>query len=327
MARDAAPVSCAFGARAVLTSVQILASHMRGARQRPTRKFEVDARTRQSVHHMRVAARRLRSALDPIEPCFPARRLAVWNKEIRLARRALGDARDADVQIGFLEGFLKDLRTARHRPGIEHLLLRLLRRRRKLQKNVVEAVDRLRRRHVLDQLAAAAKSLARYGGGGEAGAEKSLRTQARKVIRRQLKAFLALEPCVGHPDEIARHHAMRIAAKRLRYAMDVYVPLYGEALTPFIEAAKDVQSRLGEIHDCDVWVEWLPRFIEKERRRAERHSSKPGPEKIEPGLRHLQADRRRLRARRFRAFAAFWKKLRNARGWERLEEVLKEGTP
>ena len=57
---------------------------------------------------------------------------------------------------------------------------------------------------------------------------------------------------------------MRIAAKHLRYTLEVFRPLYGGAAAKFIAAAQQAQRRLGEIHDCNVWVEFLPRFLAKE---------------------------------------------------------------
>jgi len=316
MGPTASQAFCVFGARAVLKSLGFLAKHMQGARR---------GRSVQSVHRMRVAARRLGSALAPFEGCFAARRLAGWNREIRLARRALGHARDADVQIEFLAGFLKDVRAARPRRGIELLLVRLRRRRRKLQKDVVAALDRLQERGVLDGFREAASDILRRGPArGARGASATLRQRAAKQARAHLRALLALEPCVRRPARIEDHHAMRIAAKRLRYIMELYRSVYGDALAPAIKAARGVQGRLGEIHDCDVWVAWLPRFLHKERRRTIKHFGDARPlRQIEPGIRYLRENRRRRRAKKFREFAAFWAKLRRKRVWEQLEDALR----
>ncbi len=40
-------------------------------------------------------------------------------------------------------------------------------------------------------------------------------------------------------------HAMRIAGKRLRYTMEIFAPLYGGDLEPFILAMKEIQDTLA----------------------------------------------------------------------------------
>lgn len=55
------------------------------------------------VHDMRVATRRLRAALEIFEPCFPAKRHRKALKKVKALADALGERRDADVQIELLE--------------------------------------------------------------------------------------------------------------------------------------------------------------------------------------------------------------------------------
>lgn len=57
------------------------------------------------VHDMRVATRRLRAALEVFEPCFPAKRRRKALKRVKALAAALGERRDRDVAIEFLEGF------------------------------------------------------------------------------------------------------------------------------------------------------------------------------------------------------------------------------
>jgi CHAD domain-containing protein len=55
------------------------------------------------VHDMRVATRRLRAALEVFEPSFPAKRHRKALKKVRKLATALGERRDADVEIALLE--------------------------------------------------------------------------------------------------------------------------------------------------------------------------------------------------------------------------------
>jgi CHAD domain-containing protein len=55
------------------------------------------------VHDMRVATRRLRAALEIFEPCFPHKRHRKALKKVKVLADALGERRDADVEIEMLE--------------------------------------------------------------------------------------------------------------------------------------------------------------------------------------------------------------------------------
>ncbi|HVP25989.1 MAG TPA: CHAD domain-containing protein [Methanomicrobiales archaeon] len=65
------------------------------------------------IHRMRVATRRLRSALPLFSPCFPGKKIRRWRRGLRGIARALGEARDADIQITFLTGYLDSLKSGR----------------------------------------------------------------------------------------------------------------------------------------------------------------------------------------------------------------------
>jgi CHAD domain-containing protein len=59
----------------------------------------LDVEQIENVHDMRVATRRLRSALEVFEPCFPRKRFRRALREVKDLADALGERRDRDVQI------------------------------------------------------------------------------------------------------------------------------------------------------------------------------------------------------------------------------------
>ena len=70
-----------------------------------------------------------------------------------------------------------------------------------------------------------------------------------------------------NPDAVYEHHALRIAAKKLRYTLETYAPLYRRGFTKPIARIKKVQDLLGDIHDCDVWIEQMTLAIIKQHTR------------------------------------------------------------
>jgi CHAD domain-containing protein len=55
------------------------------------------------VHDMRVATRRLRAAMEVFAPCFPRKRFRRALKQVKALADALGERRDSDVEIEFLQ--------------------------------------------------------------------------------------------------------------------------------------------------------------------------------------------------------------------------------
>jgi len=77
-----------------------------------------------------------------------------------------------------------------------------------------------------------------------------------------------------YPDRVRELHDMRIAAKRLRYAFEFFEPCFAPGFKELLQRFKQLQDYLGEIHDCDVWVDYLRRqlagaFKDLNRRRKE----------------------------------------------------------
>jgi CHAD domain-containing protein len=59
----------------------------------------------ENLHDMRVATRRLRAALEICEACFPRKRFRKALKRVKRLADALGERRDLDVEVAFLEDF------------------------------------------------------------------------------------------------------------------------------------------------------------------------------------------------------------------------------
>ena len=59
------------------------------------------------------------------------------------------------------------------------------------------------------------------------------------------------------PERVRELHNMRIAAKRLRYCFEFFHPCFDARLEGTLKRFKKLQDFLGELHDCDVWVDYL----------------------------------------------------------------------
>jgi CHAD domain-containing protein len=56
------------------------------------------------------------------------------------------------------------------------------------------------------------------------------------------------------PEASEAEHDMRIAAKRLRYVLEIFEPCLGKEAETARRAVKRLQSVLGDLHDCDLML-------------------------------------------------------------------------
>jgi CHAD domain-containing protein len=147
--------------------------------------------------------------------------------------------------------------------------------------------------------------------------------QAHSNISLRLEEFMSYEACVRRPEQIAELHAMRIAAKRLRYTLEIFAPLYEDELKEPLKAVREAQELLGDIHDCDVWAQYLPQFIEEERARTlEYFGNTRAFGRLATGLRHLQQDRQQRRDQRYHEFVRYWEQTQEQALWSQLRQNL-----
>jgi CHAD domain-containing protein len=90
-----------------------------------------------------------------------------------------------------------------------------------------------------------------------------LQDNMRRIVDTRAAELRAFSPAVLDPRNVDALHDMRIAAKRLRYVLELSTPVFGEPAAEGAKRAKKLQDLLGEIHDCDVTIPRVERHIER----------------------------------------------------------------
>jgi CHAD domain-containing protein len=316
------PDFCAYGSRYLLRLLHAFSREIKGVRE---------GGDIEPVHRMRVASRRLRAALPLFSSCLPEKKYKEWFREVRRTTRALGNARDLDVQIDFLEQYRAmhlagepshrgtgSPRGADTMPALDHLIGLLKERRLALQPRVEARLEELEECRVVEEMGLLLAQLVKKS--KRTGKKKKIYPEAYREITLHLDLLLGLEPWVYVEDATEEQHRMRIAAKKLRYTMEIFAPVYGDDLKEPLKAVKRVQEELGAIHDCDVWIATLPEFMRSETGPAGK-KSRPGqiPGGDVPDIAGLLEDRKRMRHELYDKFVVTWKSIR-------LEGIL-EGIP
>ena len=89
----------------------------------------------------------------------------------------------------------------------------------------------------------------------------SLVGNAQRIVAVRLDELVGFAPQVFDPGEAKTLHHMRIAAKRLRYVLEVTGHLFGPYADDARKRAKELQELLGDIHDCDELVPRVKKLI------------------------------------------------------------------
>lgn len=315
---------CIFGTQQLLPLLDAFSQEIGGVRT---------AQDSEHIHRMRVASRRLRAALPLFMSCIPEKKYRQWMQEIQKITRALGDARDTDVQIAFLIKLEKKRAARMHsseqvpaprimvKGDAETILLTQLQKKRlKLQTAVVSALENLENSGIIDDMRIffsyqnkmaqrTRKKPSPYG----------IAPVAAARIASRLAILLSHEPWVHNPDAIAEHHAMRIAAKKLRYTMEVYAPLYRRGLKKPLLRIKKIQEILGNLHDCDVWIDLVMVMLLKERLPSHETNA---PQNVRvnkiTSFKHFLSEREKEREILYRRFVRYWDSLMRSRLWDEL---------
>jgi hypothetical protein len=90
-----------------------------------------------------------------------------------------------------------------------------------------------------------------------------LRENAARIIDVRAEELRSFSPAVLDPRNVEALHDMRIAAKRLRYLLELTTPVFGDPAAKAAKRAKKLQDLLGEIHDCDESIPRVERHIER----------------------------------------------------------------
>lgn len=89
---------------------------------------------------------------------------------------------------------------------------------------------------------------------------------ARIILQQRLDDMYAYAPYVGTPDNIQELHDLRIAAKRIRYTLELFEEFLPTASKNFVEELAKLQDELGALHDSEVMLTLLRQLLQQENR-------------------------------------------------------------
>ncbi len=267
----------------------------------------------EALHDMRVASRRLRAALALFGEVLPVR-AHVFRRRLGRIGRALGEVRDLDVQLEQLEEFLREA-PASERLAMQAYLATVVQRRGRARRRMLRVLDS---RGYVRLVESFRTFVEREPPSRPPAARRPALAAAPDLILRSYRKATRIGDRLTPASPAAEWHALRIALKRLRYALEFHASLYGPDASAVIEALVALQDLLGLHQDAQVAMAHLEDMCGPRGRRLARGAA------FAMGR---VAQRYAERAEDLRA--AFPKLYRSVRGkrWRRLREAMKRARP
>ena len=205
----------------------------------------------EDVHQARVATRRLRSDLRTFRPLLDQARAQPLRDELKWAADLLGDVRDADVLLARLRDHADRL-PQRDAVAVVGLLRRMVGQREEARARLLDGLRSERYVALLERLVRFAQVPPLVGSWAEPAGDV-LPGLVAPTWKRLRKSVDQVDP-QPRPEQL---HAVRIKAKRFRYAAEAVAPAIGKEAAKLASAVADVQSLLGDHHDAHVAESWL----------------------------------------------------------------------
>ncbi|HYH85873.1 MAG TPA: CHAD domain-containing protein [Pyrinomonadaceae bacterium] len=231
----------------------------------------------EGVHDMRVASRRLRSALRDFRPHLRAgRRLDAARAELKRLANALGAVRDEDVAISALEKLKEKADEKSASEGLELFADDRRARREGARVELVRALEQVSFESARKKIAGAFEKATAprkrkrgddtgdvddVGGNGA----RSFRELGRFIVERSWDELRERDTDLYRPLKAGPLHDMRIAAKRLRYALELFAACFGDEAKELAHRLADLQTALGDLHDCDEWIKEFGQRLSEQR--------------------------------------------------------------
>ncbi|MEO8285884.1 MAG: CHAD domain-containing protein [Chloroflexota bacterium] len=305
----------------------------------------------EAVHDMRVATRRMRSALQVLEPYLHSKHPTEVRRGLSAVADSLGRVRDLDVLIIHADEFRSQL-PEEQQADLDDIIDDWSSERKKARKQLVRLLDSKDYGRFKKRMNAFLEEKEKAQKGGADVEPYQVRHIAPSAILTRYEAVRAYETVMGEkrkskderqrikageqpsaaeqngdadltPTAIAptvdQLHALRISGKYLRYTLECFRETLPHEAKGLIKDVVKMQDQLGELHDADVAVTLTKGYIEEQ----EKKRKKKDPAYVVPAGLAAYLEEREAAIRRIHAdFFSTWSRLQSPEWRARLAAVI-----
>jgi CHAD domain-containing protein len=204
----------------------------------------------EDVHQARVATRRLRSDLRTFHAVVDPSWSESLRDELKWIGERLGAVRDTDVLLERFDARLASLPPADADAG-KQLLEGLHGHRTRARDELLDALRSSRYLALLDRLVTATHAVPPSPDGID------VEVEVTDLVTKPWRKLKQAVDQLGEDPPDPALHAVRIRAKRCRYAAEAVAPAIGKPARQFARAIAEVQEVLGEHQDAVIAEQWL----------------------------------------------------------------------
>ena len=226
-----------------------------------------------AIHDLRVASRRLQQILDLLYPAPRPAEIRKLRRKIQRCRRTLGEVRNCDVQLQRVDRTLRSKRTARRESweAVRHYL------RQRRSENFQKAARKLGKVNLavfyvqLREHLALSTGVSGFGRRSEPASELGPEQFYERVAEALERVWHGIETQIAHSHRDSSApviHSVRIAAKRVRYLIEVIREFNVPGAAQTLARLRALQQLLGDWHDLEVMEQMMiemlarPQFLQ-----------------------------------------------------------------
>jgi CHAD domain-containing protein len=197
-----------------------------------------------AIHDLRVSARRFMQSLKVFGQFFDRQSTRKIRRRLRRLMDLSGEARNCDIALELLEltGFSNKKCESQ------------LRRRRKLAEETFAALlSRWHKRRLHEQWSRHLSVVT--GVSGDWDCERPVDSNAHRALPDLAKEFFAAGTVTARARaDYEQLHQFRLVAKRFRYTLEMFEPVFGPEIARGVKALRGLQDHLGAVNDCVTTV-------------------------------------------------------------------------
>jgi len=206
--------------------------------------------SKEAVHDLRVAMRRLLAVIDLFRALQPGPSLQKIRKRIKEQVDHLDELRDTQVILADLVQLQEQLPESK--PFINHLQ----KRERDLLRASGKYVHSIRVGGLNRQINSVMGSLEKY-------AETTDLDALIPTVMDDYYARVLHQVSLLDLERAATIHQVRIAFRKFRYMMEIIFPILADFPQEMLKKLHDYQDRMGHVQDIEILLEYLNEFVDK----------------------------------------------------------------
>jgi CHAD domain-containing protein len=216
----------------------------------------------ESIHGMRVTARRIRTIFKEFKKLFPKKQFKKHSRALRLLIKLLGSVRENDILLQKIEQYREAFAPEAVRV-ISLLIARTTQERELAKERLLAFLLSVEAEKIKNQFTKFIENSIKNAMKQKAWPRinKPFAESASKIIQAILDDFFSPhDSIVDHPRQTEELHRLRLSGKPLRYMMELFRIGLGNEFKQCLSEIEHVIELMGKIHDCDFFLESLRDF-------------------------------------------------------------------